>query len=183
MVSIGDVCGIIACAGSLHRARNTATTDVRRCDSLGGPWALGLPLPKRSFCLFLLGVLALNRLDKAQQFRRHQHLNIIRWYQMNMFCEFLWCLRPSQLHNKLVCRQVNLLGSFGTIGCVNCAHGDRYRVIRHGSDLGFVALEDGRPMPRDQRDENPMSEGSEGLELPLKHAQGGEDLTMGLVWK
>lgn len=64
---------------------------------------------------------------------------------------------------------------------MNCAQGDRYRVIRHGSDLGFVALEDGRPMPRDQRDENPMSEGSEGLELPLKHAQGGEDLTMGLV--
>eukprot|EP00435_Cladocopium_sp_Y103_P052806 s615_g16.t1 len=32
--------------------------------------------------------------------------------------------------------------------------GDSYRVIRHGSELGFVALKDGRPMPRDEIDES-----------------------------
>ena len=126
---------------------------------------LGLPLPKRSFWLFLLGVLALNRLakNKAQQFRRHQHLNIIRWTCSVNFCDV------SDLPNSTINWSADKLIFWDH--SLNCAQGDRYRVIRHGSDLGFVALEDGRPMPRDQRDESPRSEGSEGLELPLKHAQ------------
>ena len=65
--------------------------------------------------------------------------------------------QTSPFRNKI------LLAKF-VVCSVPRSQGDRYRVIRGGSDLGFVALEDGRPMPRVQRDENP----SEGLEeLPL----------------
>ena len=90
------------------------------------------------------------------------HLNILEHYQMNMFCDV------SDLPNSTINWSADKLIFWDH--SLNCAQGDRYRVIRHGSDLGFVALEDGRPMPRDQRDENPMSEGSEG-----------EDLTTGFV--
>ena len=76
----------------------------------GRPWGLPL-LPKRSFCLFFLGVvLALDRLNKAQQFRRHQHLNILEHYQMHMFCDVSDLPNSSQLHNKLVCDRFNFWG-------------------------------------------------------------------------